>query len=115
MKHYIPNTPNTRLVFELANLLTEFQYDILQQIQYWVKTKGEYQYNRKYIYECYSESKTPDEIDNEINWLLDNKFISKSTKRVLLNGKYVTKTNFTLEFDAKYTIKVVEDAKTNHI
>ena len=72
--------------------LTPFQHSFLGDIKYFTETKGNYQFNKNAVINLYSETMTPEQITKEINDLIERKWISKESKKVIFEGRYFTKT-----------------------
>lgn len=75
--------------------LSNFQIDFLNTVRWFIINKGEYSFSKKYIYQQYSEVLSPIEIDDEIGYLLQERFIIKSSKKCLIENRFITKINFT--------------------
>lgn len=74
--------------------ITLFQHSFLCYIYFFITKYGKYEYNRKNVENLYSETMTPEQIKEEIDDLVQRKWVAKESKKVIYDGKYVTRTFF---------------------
>lgn len=86
--------------------LSHFKIDLLNTIQYFVKRSGEYILHKKNLFEAYSDSLTPQDIEKEIGELIVDNFLTKRFKKKLTDKGYRTLTYLSINHD---TIKEYND------
>ncbi|RZK10796.1 MAG: hypothetical protein EOO46_09325 [Flavobacterium sp.] len=79
--------------------LTPFQFDFLKTVKWFTDKKGEYSFSKKYIYDQYSNSLSPEQIDNDIIKLIEDKFLVKAIKKISLENRFVTKVTLAINYD----------------
>lgn len=76
---------------ETKQQLTAFQEDFINDIVYFTRTKGAYQFYKTSVDKQYEDYLTPEQITKEIQELIDGGLIEKSSKKVLYNGRFSTR------------------------
>ncbi len=74
----------------------DFFFDFILYVNFLIEKHGKYSHNKKYIHQLYSKFFKPEDIDAMIDFLIDEEYLLKTTKREVINDRIYTKTYFTV-------------------